>query len=145
MTKQAFNMESYTSERTKEEKNSIIQNTIFGQLLSITHNMLAFEVDKKIIHELVIKFEKSIDIEMIEQIKSHVDNYEYAYSNDKKQTLSKVDNCTEKIEDLSQKISNEDSKNIFALNEGFVVVDKKSNSTIEFTEISNKSEEKENR
>ena len=77
MGKQAFNLENDMNERSKEEKNFIIKNTIFGQLLSITHNMLAFEVDKKIIEDLVIKYNKSLDSDLNEQINTHINSYEY--------------------------------------------------------------------
>jgi len=77
MGKQAFNLENDMNERSKEDKNFIIKNTIFGQLLSITHNMLAFEVDKNIVKDLVIKFGKSLDPIQVEQINDHIGSFDY--------------------------------------------------------------------
>ena len=68
-----------TEEETQKEKDKRFSNVVFSKLLSIAHNMMDFQIDKKKIQNLIIVFSKqySVDESLEKQIISMIDEIVY--------------------------------------------------------------------
>ena len=68
-----------TEEETQKEKDKRFSNVVFSKLLSIAHNMMDFQIDKKKIQNLITVFSKqySVDESLEKQIISMIDEIVY--------------------------------------------------------------------
>ena len=73
------NQTEETEEETQKEKDKRFSNVVFSKLLSIAHNMMDFQIDKKKIQNLIIVFSKqySVDESLEKQIISMIDEIVY--------------------------------------------------------------------
>ena len=64
---------------TQKEKDKRFSNVVFSKLLSIAHNMMDFQIDKKKIQNLILVFSKqySVDESLEQQIVSMIDEIVY--------------------------------------------------------------------
>ena len=73
------NQTEETEEETQKEKDKRFSNVVFSKLLSIAHNMMDFQIDKKKIQNLITVFSKqySVDESLEKQIISMIDEIVY--------------------------------------------------------------------
>ena len=73
------NQTEETEEETQKEKDKRFSKVVFSKLLSIAHNMMDFQIDKKKIQNLITVFSKqySVDESLEKQIISMIDEIVY--------------------------------------------------------------------
>ena len=82
---------------TQKEKDKRFSNIVFSKLLSIAHNMMEFQIDKKQIQNLITIFSKqySVDEDLEKQIITMIDEIQY----DKKEPFNEEKDLTEEKEE----------------------------------------------
>lgn len=94
---------------TQKEKDKRFSNIVFSKLLSIAHNMMEFQIDKKQIQNLITIFSKqySVDEELEKQIITMIDEIKY----DIKEPFNEEKDLTEeKEEEKIEIIKNKDTE-----------------------------------
>ena len=93
---------------TAAEKDKRFSNIVFSKLLSIAHNMMEFQIDKKKIQKLISVFAKqySVDIQLENQIVTMIDEIIY----DEKKPFDENTDLTEKEPIEKIEIIKEDTK-----------------------------------
>ena len=93
---------------TQKEKDKRFSNIVFSKLLSISHNMMDFQIDKKQIQNIITIFSKqySVDEELEKQIITMINNTKYDIKeafNEEKDLKEEGEEEDEKIEIIKNK------------------------------------------